>query len=187
MQMNNPGFNSAQFFLGVMLTTTPAADLLAYDTGDLAQLQASGGCNGCDLTAADLRRKKLVNASLRWSDLRGADLRGSELERADLSGARLENARLEGANLRGAVLQGARMRGVNLSRVRLSGADLRWADLSHLDVDLDLEFVDLVGVLLEGALFKHGVRCAALPAKGGWGCAAAGAQETGADNSQREK
>ena len=52
------------------------------------------------------------------------------------------------------------------------GADLRWANLDHLDLDLDLEFIDLTGVLLEGARFKHGMQCAALPPKGGWGCQA---------------
>ncbi|MCU7923395.1 MAG: pentapeptide repeat-containing protein [Candidatus Thiodiazotropha sp. (ex Dulcina madagascariensis)] len=36
----------------------------------------------------------------------------------------------------------------------------------------NLEGADLIGVLLEGARFSHGVRCGAFPDKGGFGCAA---------------
>lgn len=52
------------------------------------------------------------------------------------------------------------------------GCDLHGADLRHLDADLDLEFVDLRGVRLEGAHFAHGVTCGPMPEKGGFGCAA---------------
>jgi len=54
----------------------------------------------------------------------------------------------------------------------LAGADMRDTDMRHMDIDLALEFLDLTGVLLEGARFKNGERCSGLPAKGGWGCAA---------------
>ncbi len=145
---------------------------LAFDAADLAKLKTQKFCVGCDLRSADLRGFMLVRAGLRWSRLEKADLRGVDLSGADLTGASLAQARLEGASLRGARLEGANLVGTALSTVGLVGADLRWADLSHLDVDTDLEFVELVGVQLEGTRFKHGMRCAAFPAKGGWGCTA---------------
>lgn len=106
----------------------------AADSGDLAVLEQSGACSGCDLSGADLRERELDGA-----EFRGADLRG-----------------------------------VALHAVRLAGADLRDTDLRHLDADLDLEFVDLRGVRLEGARFADGVVCGPMPDKGGFGCAAGG-------------
>lgn len=122
----------------------------AFDAGDLETLLASGKCPGCDLRGADLRNR---------------DLRGAQLEAADLRDAQLTGSSLAGANLRG-----ARLTGVELHEVRLTGADLRDADLSHLHIDRDLEFLDLTGVLLEGARFSGGRRCGPLPEIGGWGC-----------------
>ncbi|MCP3870390.1 MAG: pentapeptide repeat-containing protein [Gammaproteobacteria bacterium] len=84
----------------------------------------------------------------------------------------LSNTQLKGTDLSGAVLQGGNLGGVELFDTRLQGADMRWAKMEHLEVDLALEFVDLTGVLLEGALFKHGVRSRSFPEKGGRGCAA---------------
>lgn len=136
--------------LGTLGTWLGAAQ--AFDPGDLQRLMASGQCRGCDLRNADLRNR---------------DLSGAQLEGSDLSGARLGGSSLAGARLRG-----ARLRGVALFDVRLTGADLRDADLTHLDIDRDLEFVDLTGVLLEGARFSNGRRCGPLPEIGGWGCSA---------------
>jgi len=121
----------------------------AFDPGDLETLLAHGECRGCDLSGADLR---------------GRDLSGAQLQAADLS-----DARLAGGSLAGAKLRGARMTGVELYEVRLTGADLRDADLTHLHIDRDLEFIDLTGVLLEGARFGDGQRCGPLPKIGGWG------------------
>lgn len=61
----------------------------------------------------------------------------------------------------------------DLSGKSLQGAMLAYSDLTHLDIDLDLEFIELTGVNLEGARFKDGVRCGSLPEAGGWGCSAA--------------
>jgi len=122
----------------------------AFDAGDLATLLASGKCRGCDLRGADLRNR---------------DLSGAQLEAADL-----RDAQLAGSSLVGAKLRSARLTGVELHEVRLTGADLRDADLTHLHIDRDLEFVDLTGVLLEGARFSGGRRCGPLPEIGGWGC-----------------
>ena len=44
-------------------------------------------------------------------------------------------------------------------------------------MDFDLEFVELVGVQMEGACFKGGFVCGGLPEKGGWGCAARRSEE----------
>ena len=144
----------------------------AFQPQDLERLLQSGRCDHCDLSGSDLRGRQLVGASLVGSDLRDADLSRSRLRYADLSGAHLSGARLQGADLSGARLRGARLYGVDLSETRLAGADLRDTDMSHMDIDLALEFLDLTGVLLEGARFKDGVRCAGPPEKGGWGCSA---------------
>jgi len=148
----------------------PAA--LAYKTADVERVLRTGVCYQCDLSGADLQGRDLSNSRLGRSDLSGADLRMTNLRGANLHCATLADARLEGANLEGSVLREARLYGVDISSVRLAGADLRDADLTHLDVDMDLEWVELTGVLLEGARIKDGVRCAGFSVKGGWGCAA---------------
>lgn len=157
----------------MIMLTLISAPIQAVDTSpDLKQLHATGECNGCNLEGADLHGIDLTGAKLRWARLKGADLQGANLQRADLTGADLRQAHLTNTQLEGAILQGSRLSGVDLSETRLMGADLRWADMTHLDVDLALESIDLIGVLLEGARFSHGVRCGAFPAKGGFGCAA---------------
>ncbi|MFQ5754717.1 MAG: pentapeptide repeat-containing protein [Acidiferrobacterales bacterium] len=154
----------------VVLSFCAPAATLGFDQADLKSLLDTKICNGCDLQGADLRNKALEGAQLKWSNLNDADLQGVKLNGGDLTGATLERARLANANFQGAKLQGARLLGVDLSEVKLIGADLRWADLRHLDVDLAFEFVELIGVQLEGARFKDGVRCGGFPPKGGWGC-----------------
>ena len=161
--MNRPAA-TLLFTLLPVLISLPAS---AFEATDLARLLDSGRCDRCDLRWADLSGRRLTGVSLAGSDLRGADFSGSNLRYADLTRADLGQARLDGADLSGARLQGARLFGVDLTETRLAGADLRDADLRHLDVDLALEFLDLTGVLLEGARFRDGVRCAGLPAKGG--------------------
>lgn len=160
-----------------MLTTTAlvfasllTAPAVAFEQAELDRLLKTKHCNGCNLEGADLRGKALQGAELRWVMLDRADLRGANLKGADLTGASLQGARLDRANLQGVRLEGARLLGVDLSEVKLIGADLRWADLRHLDVDVAFEFVELIGVQLEGARFKDGVRCGGFPPKGGWGC-----------------
>lgn len=145
--------------------------VIAADPIHLRQLLNTGVCNGCNLQGADLTGRQLAGAKLRWSDLRGANLTRINLDRADLTGADLSGARMSESSISGSILEGANLYGVALHEVRLAGSDLRWSNLSHLDVDLDLEFVDLLGVLLEGSQFKNNIRCARLPEKGGWGCA----------------
>lgn len=149
-----------------------AGMVIAANPVHLRQLLETGACNGCNLQDADLTGLKLTGAKLRWSDLRGANFTRVDLDRADLTGADFSGATMFKSSFRASVLEGANLYGVALYEMRLVGSDLRWSNLSHLDVDLDLEFVDLVGVLLEGSRFKNNIRCARLPEKGGWGCAA---------------
>jgi len=138
---------AASLLLAAVLGVAGAADPRAVD-----RLLETGDCKGCDLS--------------------GADLRGRDLDGAKLRGATLRDARLAGARLRGADLRQADLRGVRLHAVDITGADLRGADLRHLDADMDLEFVTLAGVRLEGARFADGVVCGPPPANGGFGCAA---------------
>lgn len=135
----------------IALVVTPGAAFGA-EPQHVAQLKETGECPGCDL--------------------RGAELSGLNLDGAVLSGADLRNAELSGTTLRGASLNGADLRGVPLHDVNIVGADLRGADLRHLDADIDLEFVTLIGVRMEGVRFKNGVVCGKMPEKGGWGCEA---------------
>ncbi len=143
-----------------------------YDATHLKQLIKTNLCSRCDLSLAPFAGLSLQAAELAYADLSGADLRGADLSRANLQYANLAHTKLTGANLSAAQLLGASLIDTDLTQTRLLGADLRQADLSHLNVDLDLEFIELTGVLLEGARFKGGVICATFPEKGGWGCAA---------------
>ena len=145
----------------------------AFDSQDLTTLLDTKICNECNLESAVLRDQQLEGAQLKGANLNKADLRGANLRGADLTGASLTQAKLSHTDLRGAKLRRATLMGVDLTETRLIGADLREADLRHLDIDIAFEFVELIGVQLEGARFKNGVRCAGFPTKGGWGCKAA--------------
>jgi uncharacterized protein YjbI with pentapeptide repeats len=145
----------------------------AFDSQDLTTLLATKICNECNLEDAVLRDQQLAGAQLRGANLNRADLRAANLRGADLTGASLTQAKLSHTDLRGAKLRGAILIGVDLNETRLIGADLRGADLRHLDIDIAFEFVELIGVRLDGAKFKNGVRCAGFPTRGGWGCKAA--------------
>ena len=78
----------------------------AFDEISLKKLKALNGCEGCDLSGADLRGANFTDA-----DLKGANLHGANLSRANLSGANLSNADLFGANLSRADLTGADLTG----------------------------------------------------------------------------
>ena len=134
-----------------------ASGASAFDAADLARLQATGACRGCDLRGADLHGLKLAQADLRGADLSeakldtadlgGASLRGADLSRATgaflrLTGADLSGARLVGfsacydqifrhAILRGADLTASRLCATFWSGADLSGARLKGADLTH--------------------------------------------------------
>ena len=76
----------------------------AYDEKDVEKLKATGNCQKCDLSEANLTWADLSGASLEDANLKGANLEGANLEGANLGGANLTGAKLEGANLEGAKL-----------------------------------------------------------------------------------
>lgn len=59
------------------------------------------GLWGADLSNANLRKFKLVDAALEGTNLQNTDLANADLSGADLRGATLHNANLEGATLEG--------------------------------------------------------------------------------------
>jgi uncharacterized protein YjbI with pentapeptide repeats len=156
-----------------ILIVAHALSASAFDAQHLTTLLDTKICNECNLESAILRDEQLDGAELKGANLNKADLRGANLRGADLTGASLTQAKLSDTDLRGAKLRRATLMGVDLTETHLIGADLREVDLRHLDIDIAFEFVELIGVQLDGARFKHGVRCAGFPTKGGWGCKAA--------------
>jgi len=95
--------------IALWLALAPLPTAIAYSETDLATLNKTGSCAGCDLTGADLYeadlfRANLLNADLREADLTAADLTLADLRSADLRGAILEEANLSGANLTNALL-----------------------------------------------------------------------------------
>jgi len=95
--------------IALWLALAPLPTAIAYSETDLATLNKTGSCAGCDLSGADLYeadlfRANLLNADLREADLTAADLTLADLRSADLRGAILEEANLSGANLTNALL-----------------------------------------------------------------------------------
>lgn len=100
---------------------------LAFNPDDLAKLEATGSCEGCDLSGAKLRVGRLAGANLRGADLSGADLISADLGDADLSQARLSGANLIRASLQRARLDGSDLTDAVLIRLHLEGTDLSGA------------------------------------------------------------
>ena len=111
--------------VALWLALAPLPTAFAYSETDLATLNKTGSCAGCDLTGADLYEADLYQADLSGADLtdadltaadlsladlRGADLRGAVLEETNLSGANLTNALLDQSALAGAVFDSERTR-----------------------------------------------------------------------------
>jgi len=90
----------------------------------IRQVQQTGKCFGCNLSAASLARQ----------NLQGVDVRSADLQGANLANANLRSANLEWADLRGANLQGADLTGANLANVLLNNANLRSASLTHANL-----------------------------------------------------
>ncbi len=99
----------------------------AFNPEDLATLEATGSCEGCDLSDAGLRVGQLGGANLRGADLSGADLISANLGDADLSGANLRGANLIRASIQRARLDGADLSDAVLIRLHLEGTDLSGA------------------------------------------------------------
>ena len=73
------------FSVSLILTSSAA---FAFDTGHLERLRATGSCEKCDLSKAQLRgASNLVGANLNGANLSGADLSGATLDGAILTNA----------------------------------------------------------------------------------------------------
>ena len=120
----------------VALLATPA---FGFSEADIATLNATGSCPGCDLSGAVLSH----------ADLRDAELSGADLTHADLTSVDLRRANLPYANLFRADLRGA-----NLSDANLYSADLREAVLDQANLDeADLSRAHHAGISMAGAYF----------------------------------
>ena len=140
--------------------------------GDIDQLVSTRSCIACNLSGSDLSNQQWPGVNLKWSNLSGTKLDGANFSGANLLGVDFSGASLKNTIFKGAIMEGAILLKTDLTSAQLTGADLRWANISHLDIDIDLEFIDLIGVNLLGATFKNGIRCGKTPNRGGWGCAA---------------
>lgn len=93
--------------IGVICCVFTGMAAYGFEAAELDKLKATGSCQNCDLTRANL-----AGASLRWAYMNNTDLSGANLSGADLSSANLYNANLTGAflgdaNLTGAILSNA--------------------------------------------------------------------------------
>ena len=77
-------FRFAVLFAATLLMTDTAQ---AFYKPDLKKLKALNGCEGCDLTGADL-----AEVHLEYVNLKGANLAGADLIKADLTGVNLKDA-----------------------------------------------------------------------------------------------
>jgi uncharacterized protein YjbI with pentapeptide repeats len=138
--------------LSCLLAIAPAAN--AYNPADLKTLIATNKCIGCDLSGADLSRKKLANADLQAANLVGANLSAANLTGAKLGGANLTGANLTKTNLTGAVLQAASLIDVNFTNTNLTRTDLSYANLVNTNFSKAvLSNTDLAGANLALADF----------------------------------
>jgi len=96
----------ATITVAVTLVATSAS---AFDPAHLKRLMETGDCINCDLSGANLKDAKLMDA-----DMTNANLIGAKLMDADLTNAHLGGANLSGANLTEAELNYAFMKSVIL-------------------------------------------------------------------------
>ena len=115
------------------LALAPLPVALAYSETDLATLEETGSCSGCDLAGADLYEADLFQADLSLSDLSGADLTAADLTLANL----------RGVDLRGAILDETNLSGANLAKVLLDKNALAGAIFDSERTRTTLGFKDL--------------------------------------------
>jgi beta-lactamase regulating signal transducer with metallopeptidase domain len=125
------------------------------------------GCQGCDLSGADLRGRdfhgvawsmvdvngaNLSNANFRGANLTGVDFHGANLRGADFTGARVSVSDLHGANLDGANLTNARFTSSDLHGVSMQGTHLGGTSIDMCDLHgTDLHAADSRGARIEGS------------------------------------
>ena len=117
--------------LCLMFVPMPVA--FAFSETDLATLEETGSCSGCDLSGADLYEADLFQADLSLSDLSGADLTAADLTLANL----------RSVDLRGAILEEANLSGANLAKVLLDKDVLAGAIFDSERTRTTLGFKDL--------------------------------------------
>jgi hypothetical protein len=140
-----------------LILTSGAA--FAFDTSHLERLRATGSCEKCDLSKAQLKgASNLVGANLNGTNLWAAYLAGANLAGASLNAANLTRANLAGANLSGASLRVTNLSGANLAGANLSRANLANSDLSRANLEgANLSGADLSGATLDGAILTNAV------------------------------
>jgi hypothetical protein len=125
------------------------------------------GCQGCDLSGADLRGRdfhgvawnmvdvngaNLTNANFRGANLTGVDFHGANLRGADFTGARIYMSDLHGANLDGANLTNAHFNGSDIHGVSMRGTHLGGTTIEMCDLHgTDLHAADSRGAHIEGS------------------------------------
>jgi uncharacterized protein YjbI with pentapeptide repeats len=116
----------------IAVLLTAAAPLSAEpEPAARKQLETTGNCPGCALSAINLRYRDLSGANLAGADLRNADLTFTNLSNANLAGADLTGVNLERANLSGATLSGATLSRASLVQTNLQNANIDNAKLSE--------------------------------------------------------
>jgi len=125
------------------------------------------GCQGCDLSGADLRGRdfhgvvwnmvdvngaNLTDANFRGANLTGVDFHGANLRGADFTGARVSVSDLHGANLDGANLTNAHFTSSDLHGVSMQGTHLGGTSIDMCDLHgTDLHAADSRGAHIQGS------------------------------------
>jgi beta-lactamase regulating signal transducer with metallopeptidase domain len=149
-----------------MGTSRVVAEATAENSGATADAFLHG-CQGCDLSGANLRGRDfhgvawnmvdvngadLSNANFRGAKLTGVDFHGANLSGADFTGARLYMSDLHGANLDGANLTNAHVTGSDLHGVSMRGTHLGGTSIDMCDLHgTDLHAADSRGAHIEGS------------------------------------
>jgi beta-lactamase regulating signal transducer with metallopeptidase domain len=142
------------------------ADAAAGNAGE-AGTAFLHGCQGCDLSGANLHGRdfhgvawnmvavngaNLSDANFRGANLTGVDFHGANLSGADFTGARIYMSDLHGANLDGAILTNARFNGSDLHGVSMRGTHLDGTSIDTCDLHgTDLHAADTRGARISGS------------------------------------
>jgi beta-lactamase regulating signal transducer with metallopeptidase domain len=131
-----------------MDTSRVIADATAGNAGPTAAAFLHG-CQGCDLSGANLHGRNfggvawnmvdvhganLSHANFRGANLTGVDFHGANLSGADFTSARISMGDLHGANLDGANLTNAHFSGSDLHGVSMQGTHLTGTSIDACDL-----------------------------------------------------
>lgn len=79
-------------FTGVAVASLYNHSVFAYSPSDLQKLNTTGSCPGCDLSGADLSKRKFTGANLKGANLSNANLTGTQFIESDLRGINVTGA-----------------------------------------------------------------------------------------------